>query len=66
MAAPAVAPIEDEGIRDWFRLVLASKMRDAQADSRAQRAELQRQETLIAAQLDRLLNLRIAGEIDGV
>jgi len=56
--------IEDEGIRDWFRLVLGSKTRDAQADSRAQRAELQRQETLLAAQKDRLLNLRIADEID--
>jgi site-specific DNA recombinase len=56
--------IEDDKIRDWFRLVLASKTRDAQADSRVQRAELQRQESLIAAQKDRLLNLRIDGEID--
>lgn len=56
--------IEDEGVRDWFRAVLASKTKDAQADTRAQRAELQRQETLIAAQQDRLLNLRIDGQID--
>ncbi|MEO8498628.1 MAG: recombinase zinc beta ribbon domain-containing protein, partial [Planctomycetota bacterium] len=56
--------IEDDAIRDWFRAVLASKTKDAQADSRAQRAELQRQETLFAAQQDRLLNLRIDGQID--
>lgn len=42
---------------------LSSKTKDAQADTRAQRAELQRQETLIAGQQDRLLNLRIDGQI---
>lgn len=56
--------IEDDSVRDWFRAVLASKTRDAQADSQAQRSELQRQETLIASQQDRLLNLRIDGQID--
>lgn len=56
--------VEDESIRDWFRLVLASQTRDAQADSRAQRVELTRQETLIVAQQDRLLNMRLAEEID--
>jgi hypothetical protein len=56
--------IEDEGVRAWFRAVLASKTKDAQADTRAQRAELQRQETLLAAQQDRLLNLRIDDQID--
>ena len=56
--------VEDENVRDWFRLVLASQTRDAQEDARAQRAELQRQETLIVAQQDRLLNMRIADEID--
>jgi site-specific DNA recombinase len=56
--------VEDEGVRDWFRTVLASQTRDAQADARAQRAELQRQETLIVAQQDRLLNLRLADDID--
>jgi hypothetical protein len=44
--------------------VLASQTRDEQADSRAQRAELQRQETLIVNQQDKLLNLRIAEDID--
>lgn len=56
--------IESDEVRDWFRAVLASKTKDAQAETRAQRAELQRQQTLIAAQQDRLLNLRIDGEID--
>ena len=56
--------IEDEGVRDWFRTVLASKTRDTQLDSLSQRHELQRQETLIVGQQDRLLNMRLAEEID--
>ena len=56
--------IEDAAVRDWFRTVLASQTRDAQADSKAQRAELQRQATLFVAQQDRLLNLRLADDID--
>ena len=56
--------VEDEGVRDWFRMVLASQTRDAQVDSRAQRAELQRQESLIVGQQDRLLNLRLAEDFD--
>ena len=56
--------IEDDGVRDWFRAVLASRTKDAQAETRSQRSELQRQETLIAGQQDRLLNLRIDGQID--
>ena len=56
--------VEDEGVRDWFRMVLASQTRDAQAESQAQRAELTRQQSLIVAQQDRLLNLRIADEIE--
>jgi len=47
--------IQDEGVRDWFRTVLASKTRDTQLDSLSQRHELQRQETLIIGQQDRLL-----------
>ena len=31
--------IEDEGVRDWFRTVLASQTRDAQAEYLSQRAE---------------------------
>lgn len=56
--------IEDEGVRDWFRAVLASQTRDAQAESLAQRAELQRQEAMLIGQQDRLLNLRIEDQID--
>jgi site-specific DNA recombinase len=56
--------VEDEGVRDWFRMVLASQTRDAQVDSRTQRAELTRQETLIIQQQDRLLNMRLADDID--
>ena len=56
--------IEDEAVRDWFRAVLASQTKDAQADSRAQRAELLRQEALLVGQQDRLLNLRIDDQID--
>lgn len=55
---------EMAGVRDWFRTVLASTTQDAQSDARAQRAELQRQEKLIAGQQDRLLNLRIDDQID--
>ena len=56
--------IEDAGMREWFRAVLASQTRDSQADSLAQRAELQRQETLIVNQQDRLLNMRLADDLD--
>tara|TARA_R110002072_G_scaffold303126_1_gene494848 strand:+ start:6997 stop:8490 length:1494 start_codon:yes stop_codon:yes gene_type:complete len=56
--------VEDASVRDWFRMVLASQTRDAQADSRAQRQELTRQETLIIQQQDRLLNMRLSEDID--
>ncbi len=56
--------IDDDSVRDWFRAVLASKTKDAQAETKAMRSELQRQSTLLADQQDRLLNLRIDGQID--
>jgi hypothetical protein len=56
--------VEDEEVRDWFRLVLASQTRDAQAESLSQRNELQRQETLLVQQQDRLLNMRLSEDID--
>ena len=56
--------VEDEKVRDWFRLVLASQTRDAQNESLAQRGELQRQETLLVQQQDRLLNLRLSNDIE--
>ncbi|MEP3480849.1 MAG: recombinase family protein [Fuerstiella sp.] len=56
--------IQDDSIREWFRTVLASKVRDVRADTKAQRMELKRQESMIAGQQDRLLNLRIDDQID--
>ncbi len=56
--------IKDDSVREWFRTVLASQTRDAQADAKAQRSELQRQATLLVNQQDRLLNLRLSDEID--
>lgn len=56
--------IDDDSVRDWFRAVLASKTKDSQAETKAMRTELQRQSTLLADQQDRLLNLRIDGQID--
>ena len=56
--------IEDDSVRDWFRAALASKTKDVQAETRAMCSELQRQSTLLADQQDRLLNLRIDGQID--
>lgn len=56
--------IEDPEIRDWFRAVLASQTRDAQSDARAQREELLRQSSLLVAQQDRLLNLRLGDDVD--
>lgn len=51
-------------MREWFRTVLLSQTKDAQAQSALQRAELQRQESLLIAQQDRLLNLRLGDQID--
>jgi site-specific DNA recombinase len=56
--------VDDESVRDWFRTVLASQSRDAQAESLAMREELQRQETLLVQQQNRLLNLRLTDDID--
>ena len=56
--------IEDSEVRDWFRAVLTSQTRNAQSDARAQREELLRQSSLLMAQQDRLLNLRLGEELD--
>ena len=45
-------------------LVLAAHARNAQDDSRGERDELRRQESLFVAQQDRLVNLAITGAID--
>lgn len=56
--------IQDESVREWFQTVLFSQTKDAQAESLAQRGELQRQQTLLVEQQDRLLNLRLSEDID--
>ncbi len=56
--------IDDEEVREWFRAVLRSQTKDSQDDARAQRAELARQESLLVAQQDKLLDLRLRDEID--
>ena len=56
--------IENEEIREWFRAVLRSQTKDVQAESLAQRHELQRQQTLLVEQQDRLLNLRLSDDVD--
>ncbi|MGE3239522.1 MAG: recombinase family protein [Pirellulales bacterium] len=56
--------IADATIREWFRTVLVLQSEGAQHDCAAQRAELQRQATLLVEQQDRLLNLHLADGID--
>ncbi len=56
--------IEDDDVRDWFRMVLASQTKDSQDESKAQRSELTRQESLLVAQQDRLLDMRLQDELD--
>jgi DNA invertase Pin-like site-specific DNA recombinase len=56
--------IEDDGVREWFRTVLNSQTFDAQRESLSQHHELTRQETMLIGQQDRLLNLRLADQID--
>ncbi|MCP4191768.1 MAG: recombinase family protein [Planctomycetaceae bacterium] len=56
--------IEDDGIREWFAMVLRSQMRDSQDAARERRSEIQRQLTNVAEQQGRLLNLRLMEEID--
>jgi DNA invertase Pin-like site-specific DNA recombinase len=64
LAVFAKMRIEDDDVREWFQTVLRSQTRDAQQESLAQRAELQRQETLLVSQQDRLLNMRLGDEVD--
>ena len=56
--------IESEDIREWVLAVLRSQTKDTQADSLAQRAELNRQLTLTVSQQNRLVDMRISQEID--
>ena len=56
--------IENPEVRDWVREVLKSQTKDAQSDSLAQRAEIQRQITLAVQQQNRIIDMRIDQEID--
>ncbi|NLE38187.1 MAG: recombinase family protein, partial [Pirellulaceae bacterium] len=56
--------IEDEEVRDWVLRVLREQTREEQEHTREQRAEFARQLTVIESQRDRLLNLRLLGEIE--
>lgn len=56
--------VEDEAVADWFRAVLRSQSQDAQAESLAQHHELTRQHSMALQQQSRLLDLRLADQID--
>jgi site-specific DNA recombinase len=56
--------VEDEEVRDWVLRVLRDRTREEQDHTRDQRAELQRQLTLMQRQRDQLLNLRLLEEIE--
>ncbi len=56
--------IENDEVREWVRAVLQSQTKDSQADSLAQRAEIQQQMTLAVQQQNRVVDMRINEEID--
>ena len=56
--------IDDPAVRGWFAAVLRAQTADEQEESRKRRADLKRQLTALQGQQDRLLNLRLADEID--
>jgi len=56
--------IEDEEVRDWVLRVLRARTREEQDYTREQDSELHRQLSLVKAQKDRLLNLRLLEEIE--
>lgn len=56
--------IDDDEFRDWFRAVLISQTKDSQDESRAKGVEFTRQEALLVAQQDKLLDLRLRDEVD--
>ena len=57
--------IDDDNLRDWFAMVLQSQTQAAQKETKSQRAEIQRQLSNTMGQQDRLINMRMADEIDG-
>jgi len=56
--------IDADAIPRWFPAVLRPQTKDAQAHSRPQRAELQRQTALAENQQDPLVDVRLNEEID--
>ena len=56
--------VADPAVADWFRAVLRSQSRDTQADAVAQHQELSRQHTLLLNQQSRLLDMRLADQLD--
>lgn len=56
--------IDDEEVRDWVLRVLRARTREEQDHTREQDLELHRQLSLVKAQKDRLLNLRLLEEIE--
>ena len=56
--------IADPAVVEWFRAVLRSQSKDAQAESLAQHHELTRQVSLSLNQQCRLLDMRLADQID--
>ena len=56
--------IDNQEVRKWGVRVLRARTKDEQEESRAQRADLQRQLTQVIGKQDRLLNLRLLDEID--
>ena len=56
--------IDDPAVRGWFAAVLRAQTADEQEESRKRRADLKRRLTALQGQQDRLLNLRLADEID--
>ena len=56
--------VQDEKIRDWIADVLRARTRDTQRQRKDQVAELQRQLATVKEQCDRLLNMRLLGEIE--
>lgn len=56
--------IEEEEVRAWFRSVLIARTQQQRQETDQQSTELKRQVALLTQQEDRLLNMRLQGEID--
>jgi hypothetical protein len=56
--------IPDDSTREWFAQVLKARTMETRRASQDQIMELQRQVSVVEAQKDRLLNLRLLDEVD--